>query len=99
MGVEEFRNYNDRDYLRWVTDHHRGYVLNIQRTYNPRDARLHLAYCDTITGHPGAGGHFHRRLGQGLFRIAAGTRQLGHAAHGICHRTVRTCHPPGPVRR
>jgi hypothetical protein len=35
MIVEEFRNYNDDDYLRWVADHHRGYVLNIQRTCNP----------------------------------------------------------------
>jgi hypothetical protein len=24
MIVEEFRNYNDDDYLRWVADHHRG---------------------------------------------------------------------------
>jgi hypothetical protein len=35
MSVEEFRNYNDQDYLRWVADHHRGYVINIQRTYAP----------------------------------------------------------------
>jgi hypothetical protein len=31
---------------------------------NPRDARLHAAYCETITGLH-TRGHFHRRLGQG----------------------------------
>jgi hypothetical protein len=42
MSVEEFHNHSDDDYPRWIADHHRGYVLNIQRTCNPRDARLHL---------------------------------------------------------
>jgi hypothetical protein len=55
MSAEEFRNHNDDDYLRWVADHHRGFVLNIQRTCNPRDARLYLAYCETITGFRRAG--------------------------------------------
>jgi hypothetical protein len=46
MSVDEFRNRNDLDYSRYS----RGYVINIERTYNPRDARLHAAYCETMTG-------------------------------------------------
>jgi hypothetical protein len=53
MTVEEFRSHSDDDYLRWVADHRHGYVLNIEPTGNPRDARPHLAYCETITGTPG----------------------------------------------
>ena len=55
MSVDEFRNHRDDDYLCWLADHHRGYVLNIQRTC---DARLHLAHCQTITETP-AGRYFH----------------------------------------
>jgi hypothetical protein len=58
MSVEEFRNHSDDDYLRWIVDHRHGYVLNIQRTGNPRDARLHRACCETITGIPARGNTF-----------------------------------------
>jgi hypothetical protein len=61
MSVDEFRNRNDLDYSRWLADHSRGYVINIERTYNPCDARLHAAYCETITGTPHEG-TLHRRL-------------------------------------
>jgi len=59
VSVEDFGNHSHDDYLRSVAHHHRGYMLIIQWTWNPRDARLHLAYCETITG-PGTGRYFHR---------------------------------------
>jgi hypothetical protein len=69
MSVDEFRNRNDLDYSRWLADHSRGNVINIERTYNPRDARLHAAYCETITGTP----H------EGTLSPAAGSRSVrGH---------------------
>jgi hypothetical protein len=58
MPVEEFRDHHDQGYLRWVADHPRGYVINIQQSHNPRDARLHAARCDTITGTPARGDTF-----------------------------------------
>src|SRR4051812_41297280 len=39
MTIEEFRN-DDRAYLDWVGSSD-GYVINIQQTLNPSDARLH----------------------------------------------------------
>jgi hypothetical protein len=45
-------------YLRWTSTHPAGYVLNIQRTLNPSDARLHRAPCRWINGEPPRGGGF-----------------------------------------
>jgi len=33
MSVDEFRSRNELDYLHWLADHSRGYVINIERTY------------------------------------------------------------------
>jgi hypothetical protein len=54
MSVELFRD-DDRGYTAWLTENARGYVLNIQRTLNPSDARVHHADCRTITGTPPRG--------------------------------------------
>jgi hypothetical protein len=54
VSVELFRD-NDEGYAAWLTANARGYVLNIQRTLNPSDARLHHASCRTITGTPPRG--------------------------------------------
>jgi len=54
MGVTEFRD-DDRGYLAWTGAHPHGYVLNIQRTLNPSDARIHRASCYTINGQPARG--------------------------------------------
>jgi len=42
--VEQFRD-DDGAYLGWVAAHADGYVINIQRSLNPADARLHHARC------------------------------------------------------
>jgi hypothetical protein len=52
--MEEFRN-DDRGYLNWVARNPRGYVINIQRSLNSSDARLHRADCRTVTGTPPRG--------------------------------------------
>ena len=85
MSVDEFRDRNDVDYLRWLADHSRGYVINIERTYNPRDVRIHAAYCDHH-GDSRSRGHFHRRLDQGLFEVTDGTRQLDDQFQGVSGR-------------
>lgn len=48
-GVEFFRD-DDDGYLAWVASHPTGFVVNIQRSGNPSDARLHHATCRTVSG-------------------------------------------------
>lgn len=55
MNTQQFQD-NDKDYLKWVAENPDGYVLNIQRSLNPGDSRLHRASCYTITGTPPSGG-------------------------------------------
>ena len=51
MGVELFRD-DDQGYAAWLAANVQGYVLNIRRSLNPSDARVHEADCRTITGTP-----------------------------------------------
>lgn len=54
MPLDEFRS-DDVAYLAWVAAHPRGYVINIHRSLNASDARVHQADCHTITGEPARG--------------------------------------------
>jgi hypothetical protein len=54
MDIEQFRD-DDRGYLTWTAAHATGYVINVQRSLNPSDARLHRADCYTINGRPARG--------------------------------------------
>ncbi len=54
MDIEQFRD-DDRGYLTWTAAHAGGYVINVQRSLNPSDARLHHADCYTINGRPARG--------------------------------------------
>jgi hypothetical protein len=54
VSVELFRD-DDQGYAAWLAANAQGYVLNIQRTLNPSDARVHHADCRTITGTPPRG--------------------------------------------
>jgi hypothetical protein len=45
-------------YLRWTAMHAGGYVINIQRSLNASDARLHRASCHWINGVPPRGDGF-----------------------------------------
>ena len=49
VNVQEFRD-DDAAYVNWRTEHEGGYVINIQRTLHPSDARLHRADCRSIAG-------------------------------------------------
>ena len=49
VNVQEFRD-DDSGYVNWSTEHDRGYVINIQRTLHPGEARLHRADCRSISG-------------------------------------------------
>jgi hypothetical protein len=54
MSVGFFRD-DDRSYTAWLAENTHGYVLNIQRSMNSADARVHEAACRTITGTPTRG--------------------------------------------
>ncbi|MGH2893183.1 MAG: hypothetical protein ACRDPM_07940, partial [Solirubrobacteraceae bacterium] len=49
MSSQEFRD-RDGDYLNWIAAHPDGFVINVQRSHSPIDARLHQASCWTIRG-------------------------------------------------
>ncbi len=53
----ELPNNND-GYLNWTAAHSDGYVINIQRSLNPIDARLHRASCHWVNGAPPRGQGF-----------------------------------------
>lgn len=54
MSIEQFRD-DDQGCLTWTAAHPGGYAINIQRSLNPGDARLHRADCRTINGRPARG--------------------------------------------
>ena len=54
MSIGQFRD-DDQGYLAWTAAHPGDYVINIQRSLNPADARLHRADCRTINGRPARG--------------------------------------------
>jgi hypothetical protein len=51
------RKFNDDDqgYLRWLTDHPGGYVVNADRPPNASYLVLHRSTCRTISGQPSSG--------------------------------------------
>lgn len=48
MSAREFRD-DDSGYRMWLDANPTGVVLNIARSHNPADAKLHLAACRTLT--------------------------------------------------
>jgi hypothetical protein len=51
VSVDLFRD-DDQGCAAWLAANVQGHVLNIQRSLNPSDARVHEADCRTITGTP-----------------------------------------------
>jgi hypothetical protein len=49
MSAHEYRG-SDDEYRAWLIKNPGGYVINIQRSHNPADARLHDADCTALTG-------------------------------------------------
>lgn len=58
VAMTVFTDGDDDGYRAWVAKHQGGYVINIQKTFNPTDARLHQANCGTINGDPAQGDVF-----------------------------------------
>lgn len=56
--VAVFEDGDDDGYRTWITTHRGGYVINIEKTYNPSRAFLHQATCHTINGEPARGDVF-----------------------------------------
>ena len=78
-------------------DHSRGYVINIERTYNPRDVRIHAAYCATITGTPARGDTF---TGDWIKVCSRSLTELGNWAKQHTGAVVKRCgtsRPSGPA--
>lgn len=88
--VAVFDNGDDDGYRAWVTIHRGGYVINIQKTYNPSDAILHQATCHTINGEPARGDVF---VGDYVKVCAVRRGELNDWAI----RNVGTSLPPCPI--
>jgi hypothetical protein len=89
MTVREFRD-DDAGYLAWLTAQPDGYVINIARSHNPIDARVHHAGCPTISGqNSGRGtGPYVKVCAEHLAELEQWERdQVGRAIRrcGTCH--------------
>ena len=49
MSAREFRD-DDAGYRVWLATHPQGYVINIARSHNATQAKVHRASCWTING-------------------------------------------------
>ena len=100
--IEEFRD-DDDGYLDWVAANPGGHVINIQRSLNPSDARVHRACCGLVTGNHTSGRTW---TGQHIKVCAVDLRELDAWAtdHGGVERRAvgrsDSSHPglPGPSR-
>jgi hypothetical protein len=91
-GVELPRD-NDA-YLRWTAMHSAGYVINIQKSLNPGDARLHRASCHWINGSPPRGDGF---IGSYIKVCSDSLADLNAWASGRAGSTIRPCGTCRPV--
>ncbi len=95
MSVELFRD-DDQGYAAWLAANACGYVLNIQRSLNPSDSRVHEADCPTITGTPPRGrtwtGPYVKACSPSLPELDAWA--LAHASSAITR--CGTCRPLPP---
>lgn len=96
MSVHEFRD-EDAAYLKWTSQHRGGYTINIQRTLNPSNARLHRADCRTVSGsHPRNGprtSHYIKVCANDIAELDAWATAHGLGAIGrcaVCHPTQQT---------
>ena len=88
VSVTLFDDGDDDGYRAWVAQHRGGYVINIQRTYNPSDARLHQAQCYTINDQPARGNVF---VGDYVKVCALRRFELDHWAQQNVGALIQTC--------
>jgi hypothetical protein len=96
-SAREFRD-DDTGYRAWLASHPDGYVLNIARSYNASDARLHRADCGTISG-----SNSHQVMLTGPYvKVCADLAELERWASvhvGVPIRPCARCRPDGtPIR-
>ena len=96
MSVHEFRD-EDAAYLKWTSQHRGGYTINIQRTLNPSNARLHRADCRTVSGSNPRNGpwtsHYIKVCANDIAELDAWATAHGLGAIGrcaVCHPTQQT---------
>ncbi len=92
--IVEFRD-DDVSYLNWLSAHPTGYVINIQRSLNSADARMHHASCRTIADEPPRGGP---RTGPYIKFCSVNIRDL--SDWGIAHagEAITACRVCTPAR-
>jgi hypothetical protein len=87
LSVVEFRDDN-QTYLAWVTANPDGFVVNIQRSLNPGDARLHRATCHWIRDGPPRGDSF---VGAYIKVCSLSLAELGEWARSRVGSSIRDC--------
>jgi hypothetical protein len=96
MRAREFRD-DDNGYRTWLDTHTDGYVLNIARSHNPADARVHLATCTTINGQNPPGrpstGPYVKVCARQLAELELWATDHASALPSVCG----TCHRPPPA--
>lgn len=88
---------DDAGYLAWLAAHSEGYVLNIARSYNAADARVHHVGCWAISGRSARG---HALTGS-YVKVCAGSvtavQEWAVATVGRDIQSCGTCLPTSPI--
>jgi len=85
---------DDQGYEAWTASHPNGYVINIQRSLNPADGRLHRASCLTINGRPARGRTW---TGEWIKVCSSSAQDLEIWAHTNVSHSIRRCGTCSPV--
>jgi hypothetical protein len=93
MSIDQFRD-DDQGYLAWTAAHPGGYVINIERSLNPGEARLHRADCYTISGRPARGATW---TGPYIKICSTAARELQDWAHTSLGKAIPGCGACSPL--
>jgi hypothetical protein len=93
MNAREFRD-DDDGYLAWLATHPDGFVINILRSHNTTEARVHRADCWTISGQNPRGGAWTEQFVKVCADDLAGLERWADVQEGEPIRRCGTCHPP-----
>ena len=92
VSAREFRD-DDAGYLTWLESHPDGYVLNIARSHNTAQARVHHAGCRTISGQNPRGGPWTGPYVKVCAEDLAGLEQWAVVHVRQLIQPCGTCHP------
>jgi hypothetical protein len=93
VSIDQFHD-DDQGYLAWAATHPSGYVINIQRSLHPADARLHHADCHTINGRPPRGATW---TGPYIKICSASARELQDWARANLSTAIPRCGACNPL--